>query len=101
MRVRVRPVARVPSGFAALGAAQQAGEVVVGAGRGAVGGGLASGGEHGLGLCPHLGGDQGRVGVGDGVVAETELAEVDAVGQGSDDLVGRPGAAGGGRGLVS
>ncbi len=44
-------------GFAALGAAQQAGEVVVGAGRCAVGCGLAAGGEDGLGLCPYLGGD--------------------------------------------
>ena len=66
-------------GFAAFRAAHEAGELVVGAGRGAVGMGFAAGVEQGLGLGPGVGGDDRFVGVGDGVVAEGQLAQLDTV----------------------
>lgn len=49
-----------------------------------------------LGVCPGVGVDDWFVGVGDGGVSEGEFAEVDAVGQRSEYLVARPGAAGSG-----
>ncbi len=83
-------------GFAAFRAAHESGELVVGAVGASVGVVLAAFGEQALCFFEGLGVDQGCVAVVHGDLPEGQFADVDPVREDSQDLVGGPGAAGGG-----